>query len=79
MGEKRYADDIRYFWIAGEVCFDCPCGMDEIILTEAGDTHLCDCGRLYELVHYVTVREMPVLVAAVADVAQGEDEGGDDD
>jgi len=55
--ESKIAEDIEYQWTAGEVCFDCPCGEKEIILSEGGDTYKCDCGRKYELIHYVTVEE----------------------
>ena len=50
-----HADDIRIIWSAGEVCFDCPCGETEIILIENGDEKVCECGRIYRVVHYVEV------------------------
>jgi len=47
------AKDLVFRWTAGEVCFDCPCGAWEIILSAAGDEKTCDCGKKYRLIHYV--------------------------
>ena len=49
-------EKIHYQWTAGEVCFDCPCGVKEFILSEGGDKKTCrECGRVFTLVHYVRV------------------------
>lgn len=53
----KVAKDIEYQWEAGEVCFDCPCGETNIVLCEGGDTEECKCGRNYQLVHYVAIKE----------------------
>lgn len=55
MSEPIIAKDIKFQWIAGEVCFDCPCGVHEMILSEGGEEETCDCGRIYRLVHYVEI------------------------
>lgn len=52
------AKNLHYQWSAGEVCFDCPCGVKEIILSESGETETCEgCGRTYRNVHYVEVKQ----------------------
>lgn len=48
----KVATDIKYIWSAGEVCFDCSCGV-EIILSEGGEQKTCDCGKVYKLHHFV--------------------------
>lgn len=53
------AKDINMQWAAGEVCFDCPCGAREIIISEPGIEKACDCGRNYRIVHYVEYWEEP--------------------
>ena len=40
-------------WSGGEVCFDCPCGAEEIIISGPGYDELCECGRVYRVQHYV--------------------------
>lgn len=53
--DKQMADGLEFQWSAGEVCFDCPCGEKEIIMSEGGDIINCECGRIYKLVHYVAL------------------------
>lgn len=55
--QANIARDLTWHWQAGEVCFDCPCGEKEIIISEGGETHQCECGRTYRLVHYVEVEQ----------------------
>ena len=73
MTERIYDDDprdwksvdVHYDWAAAEVCFSCPCGVKEIILSEVGDMKRCKCGRVYTVVHYVAVdlNTVPVVEA----------------
>ena len=50
------ATDIKFQWTADEVCFDCPCGTTEIILSESGEEKRCPgCGRVYRNIHYVAI------------------------
>lgn len=58
MSEIKPCVDINYQWSAGEVCIDCPCGTKEIIFSEGGDERTCDCGRVYKLIHFVTLVKM---------------------
>lgn len=55
------ATDIHFQWSAGEVCFDCPCGEEELLIAEGGGggVEVCECGRKYKLFHYVTVLAPP--------------------
>lgn len=49
------ATNIHFQWSAGEVCFDCPCGEKEIIISESGIERECVCGRIYRVRHFVEV------------------------
>lgn len=55
----KKATDISYRWTEDAVCFDCPCGNKEIIVSE--EEERCDCGRVYRVVHYVEVSGDEVL------------------
>lgn len=60
MENPKPCTDIHFQWEAGEVCFDCPCGTKEIILSEGGDEETCDCGRVYKLHHFVSLKKEEV-------------------
>jgi hypothetical protein len=49
--------DIKFQWTAGEVMFECPCGTLEIIMTESREEKTCDCGRVYKLHHFVSLKK----------------------
>lgn len=53
--EFKMATDIKYNWSAGEVSFDCPCGMWGIIQDADDEVFECECGRRYRVVHFVEV------------------------
>ena len=57
MEEPRIATDVKYRWSDYAVCFDCPCGETEIILSEPGEKFECECGRIYMLDAYLTVAD----------------------
>jgi hypothetical protein len=46
-------------WSEEATCFNCPCGVKDIVLSEGDDTVKCDCGRTYRLRHYVEVDQVP--------------------
>lgn len=50
-------EGIHVQWSADEVCFDCPCGTKEIIMVESGSETTCDCGRVYKLHHFVSLKK----------------------
>lgn len=52
---RQRADDITYQWSDGSVCFHCPCGEKDIVTDAADDPHVCSCGRIYRVSHFVTV------------------------
>lgn len=52
---SKRADDISYRWGDGSVCFDCPCGMKDIVTDPEDEPFVCNCGRVYRVSHFVTV------------------------
>lgn len=50
------ARDLSWQWSESSACFDCPCGVSEIILSDNGDEKTCDCGRVYRLIFRVEVK-----------------------
>jgi len=54
-GPFKPARDVTFTWEDGSVGFNCPCGVEEIILSDGGDMKRCDCGRVYRLVFYLEV------------------------
>jgi len=49
--------EIDYNYAAGEVSFNCPCGVKNIFIGEGGEIVKCECGRVYRLVHYVEIAD----------------------
>lgn len=56
MANFELARDIIWQWGDASSCFDCPCGSQEIILSEGGEEKTCDCGRIYRLIFRVEIK-----------------------
>ena len=56
MNRFELARDLVWHWSDSSACFDCPCGITEIILSEGGEEKVCDCGRVYRLVFRLEVK-----------------------
>lgn len=52
----RLARDVKFHWFDCTTAFDCPCGNQEIFVSEDNEDVECECGRVYKFTCRLEVR-----------------------